>query len=232
MRKIAGHCRTPTLHERQICEFKGSQLNNDRIFEVPDIRLLAIFPHMKKSFDSEEAQRLWTNNIVLPSIYRHVDSNVRQHLPTSYRLLRLNSEAKKVELGIDIGDTPLCVSFRSDSLEGIWADIVSKTREKQFEEFSGAFLVALGQWHPTATINKSVEGAWKTLIDSYWGLDMDMNYIPTETFQVRMENEFRLERRVECEAASVVGEGDAPLMDDDAGADSGDDSESVSSAEE
>jgi hypothetical protein len=187
---------------------------------------------MKKSFDNEEVQRLWTNNIVLPSIYRHVDSNARQHLPTSYRLLRLNSEAKKVELGLDIGDTPLCVSFRSDSLEGIWADIVSKTREKEFEEFSGTFLVALGQWHPTATINKSVEGAWKTFIDSYWGLEMDMNYIPTETFQVRMENEFRLERRVESEVASVVGERGAPLIDDDARPDSGDDLESVSSSEE
>ena len=151
---------------------------------------------------------------------------------TSYRILRLNSEAKKVELGLDICDTPMCVSFRSESLEGIWADIVSKTREKEFEEFSGTFLVALGQWHPTATINKSVEGAWKTLIDSYWGLEMDMNYIPTETFQVRMENEFRLERRVESEAASVVGERHAPLIDDDAGADSGDDLESVSSSEE
>ena len=75
MRKIADHCKTPTLHEGQICEFKGSQLNNDRYFEVPDIRLLVVFPHMKKSFDNEEVQRLWTNNIVLPSIYRHVDSN-------------------------------------------------------------------------------------------------------------------------------------------------------------
>jgi hypothetical protein len=117
-------------------------------------------------------------------------------------------------------------------LEGIWADIVSKTREKEFEEFSGTFLVALGQWHPTAIINKSVEGAWKTLVDSWWGLEMDMNDIPTETFQVRMENEFRLERRVESEAASVVKERDAPLMDDDAEADSGDDSDSVSSSEE
>ncbi|KFY11344.1 hypothetical protein V491_07242, partial [Pseudogymnoascus sp. VKM F-3775] len=152
--------------------------------EAPEIRLLVVFPHMKKSLDSEEVQRRWTDDIVLPSIYRHVGGNARQHLPTSYRLLRLDSEVKKVELGLDIGDTPLCVSFRSDSLEGVWADIVSKTKENGFEEFSDTFLVALGQWHPTATINNSVEGAWTSLVDTWWDLEMDMNYIPTETFEL------------------------------------------------
>ncbi|KFY67887.1 hypothetical protein V496_01352 [Pseudogymnoascus sp. VKM F-4515 (FW-2607)] len=122
-------------------------------------------------------QRIWTDDIVLPSIYRHVGSNARQHLPISYRLLRLDSEVNRAELGLSSGDTSLCVSFRSDSLEGIWADI----------------------WNPTATINKSAEGAWKTLIDSWWGLEMDMNYIPTETFQLGVsviieEDEAGLER--------------------------------------
>ena len=101
MRKIADHCKTPTLHKGQICEFKGSQWSDERTYSVPDIRLLVVFPHMKKSFHSEEVtkegskevQRIWTDKIVLPSIYRHVYSSVRQHLPTSYKLLRLNSEA-------------------------------------------------------------------------------------------------------------------------------------------
>ena len=46
------------------------------------------------------------------------------------RLLRLNSQVNKAELRLRVGDTPLCVSFRSDSLEGIWPDIVRKTKEK------------------------------------------------------------------------------------------------------
>ena len=37
-----------------------------------------------------------------------------------------------------------------------------------------------------------------------------MNYIPTETFEVRMESQFRLEPRVESEAAGGVGERDPP----------------------
>ncbi len=97
MRKIADHCNTPMLHEGQICEFKGSQLNNDRFFEVPEIRILVVFPHMKKSFDSEDVQRLWTNNIVLPSIYRHVDGNVRQHLPTCLLNNAVYAVAKNAE---------------------------------------------------------------------------------------------------------------------------------------
>lgn len=66
--KIANYCNTPTLHEWQICEFKGSQMSNEMCSDVPDIRLLVVFPHMKKSFDSEEVQRLWTDKIVLPSV--------------------------------------------------------------------------------------------------------------------------------------------------------------------
>jgi hypothetical protein len=210
MRKIADHCKTPTLHKGQICEFKGSQWSNERAYLVPDIRLLVVFPHMKKSFHSEEVskegseegneesskevQRIWTDKIVLPSIYRHVGSSVAQHLPTSYELLRLNSEVKRKELGLNVDDTPLCFTFRPDSLDGLWEDIVRKAKQDDFKEFSGAFLVAIGQWHPTATFNESVEGAWKTLADR-WDMEMDMNYIPTETFEVRTESEFRLAPR-------------------------------------
>ncbi|KFY00902.1 hypothetical protein O988_03047 [Pseudogymnoascus sp. VKM F-3808] len=162
MRKIADHCKTPALHKGQICEFKGSQGSNEEFSDPPGIRLLVVFPHMKKSFDSEEVQRRWTDEIVIPSINRH--------------------SGEEKQLGLDVGDTPLCVSFRSDSLEGPWADIMSKTQEKGFEEFAGAFLVALGQWHPTFTIGNSIEGAWSSLV-SHWDREMDMSYIPTETFE-------------------------------------------------
>lgn len=69
--------------------------------------------------------------------------SAQQYLPTSYKLLRLNSQAKREELGLDVGDEPLCVSFGSDSLESLWADIVRKTKEDGLEEFSDAFLVAV-----------------------------------------------------------------------------------------
>lgn len=121
-----------------------------------------------------------------------MDSSVRQYLPANYELLRLNSQAKRIELGLGVADTPLCVAFRSDNLQGVWADIVSKTQQKGFEEFRGAFLVALGQWHPTATLDKSMEGAWKSLVSRWWDLEMDMNYIPVETFEVRVESQYSL----------------------------------------
>ncbi|KFX97528.1 hypothetical protein V490_02754 [Pseudogymnoascus sp. VKM F-3557] len=191
MRKIADHCKIPTLHKGQICEFKGSERSNEEFSDIPEIRLLVVFPHMKKSFDSEEVQKRWTDETVLPSIYRHVISGIRQYLPTSYQLLRLNSQVKRMELGLDVRDTPSCVSFRSDSLERTWTDIMSKAQESGFEEFAGAFLVALGQWHPTYTIGNSTEEAWRSL-GSAWDTEMDMTYIPAETFEVRMESQFRL----------------------------------------
>jgi hypothetical protein len=145
-----------------------------------------------ESFDRKKIQRIWTDKIVLPSIYRHVDSDIAQYLPTSYRLLRLDSEAARIEGFRDVGDTPKCVAFRPNSLEGIWDEIVYRTQQEGFEEFRGAFLVALGHWHPTATFNTSREGAWKTLAERFWDPEMDMGYIPTETFEVRIESEFRL----------------------------------------
>ena len=191
MRKIADHCNNKLPHELQICEFKGSSMSNEQLSDAPNIRLLVVFPHMTKSFDSEEMQTSWTNDIVIPSIFHHVCSNIRQYIPTNYKLLRLNSEAKRVELGLDVGDTPLCFNFRSDNLDGIWAEIVSKTQQDGFEQFRGAFLVALGQWHPTATLNESVEGAWKSLTNQ-WDWEMDMDYIPADTLEVRMESQFGL----------------------------------------
>lgn len=60
--KIAGYCNTDPLAEEQICELKGFP------HTVPQTRLLVVFPHMKKSFDSEEIQEIWTDKIVIPSI--------------------------------------------------------------------------------------------------------------------------------------------------------------------
>ena len=45
--------------------------------------------------------------------------------------------------------------------------VVRKTTENGFEEFSDTFVVALRQWHPTATINKSVEGSWTSFVDTW-----------------------------------------------------------------
>ncbi|PMD26082.1 hypothetical protein NA56DRAFT_335854 [Hyaloscypha hepaticicola] len=81
MRKIADHCNTTTLRKGQICEFKGSSISHHEEFShAPDIRLLVVFPHMNQSFDSEEVQRIWTDDIVVPSVSRHVDSSVGRHL--------------------------------------------------------------------------------------------------------------------------------------------------------
>ncbi len=119
MRKIAGHFDTISLHEGQICEFRGSRMSNEEFSAAPSIRLLVVFPHMNKSFGSEEIQRIWTDDIVIPSVCRHVRSNERQHLPSSYKLLRPNSQVRRTELGLGVGGAPLCVAFRPDNLEAL-----------------------------------------------------------------------------------------------------------------
>jgi hypothetical protein len=142
-----------------------------------NIRLLVVFPHMKKSVYDGEVQRIWTDDIVLLSIKRHVLCG--SDYPSSYLMLRLNSQA--------IGNIPASYYLQRPQLKHIWADIVEKTQQEEFQEFRGAFLVvALGQREPALTRGKSIEGTWKSLT-CVWDLEMDMEYIPTETWEVLME---------------------------------------------
>jgi hypothetical protein len=207
LNKISDHCETNYglrsenpglpfgLEAGQILDFQGSLRSSEFSSEIPEIRLLVIFPHMKGSIKSMEMQKIWTDQIVLPPIYRHISPPGRQRLPLSYESLRLNSRAPRVEMGLDVGDAPACYRLSSSLLPAIWADIVAKTQQKGFEEFRGAFLVALGYWHPNATLDESpegpTEGAWKQLT-MLWASQMDMEYIPAETFEVRMASEFGL----------------------------------------
>jgi hypothetical protein len=88
-------------------------------------------------------------------------------------------------MGVKVRGMPVCFAFRSDNFDGIWADIVAKTQQEGFEAFRGAFLVALGEWGPLSTIDESMEGTLDRLTRQ-WDWEIDMNYIPTETFEVRM----------------------------------------------
>jgi hypothetical protein len=141
-----------------------------------NIRLLVVFPHMKKSVYNGEVQRIWTDDIVLPSIKRHVLCS--SDYPSSYLMLRLNSQA--------VGDTPASYYLQQPQLKHNWADIVEKTQQEEFQEFRGAFLVTLGQWESALTRGKSIEGTWKSLT-CVWDLEMDMEYLPAETLEVLME---------------------------------------------
>lgn len=106
---VADYCKTPTLHRRQIYEFKASSRNHGYASTIPDIRLLVVFPHMIWSFHNKEvsdedsekdsengivevskmAQKIWTDDILLPSIYRHMRTVDLKYLPASYELLQL-----------------------------------------------------------------------------------------------------------------------------------------------
>jgi hypothetical protein len=50
---IRNQCETPTLRERQFLDLKTAS--------GVGIRLLVVFPNMKKSIKSEEMQKLWTD---------------------------------------------------------------------------------------------------------------------------------------------------------------------------
>jgi hypothetical protein len=156
---------------------------------APDFRLLVVFPNMKH-FGNEEVQKIWTDDIVLPSMFRCIPSTKPNYIPRSYEMLRLNSQVQRVELGLDVGDALECVLIYSDNLHQIWEDIEIKTQRPGFEQFRGAFVVAFGKWDPPSTLSHSMEGAWKSATDGFWGREIDTNYIPTETWEVRIQTQF------------------------------------------
>jgi hypothetical protein len=90
MRKISDHCNNKQPHKLQICEFRGSSASDEDYSHAPNIRLLVVFLHMK-SFKSKDMQRVWTDDIVLLSIYQHLGSDDRRYIPRGYKSLRLNS---------------------------------------------------------------------------------------------------------------------------------------------
>jgi hypothetical protein len=77
-------------------------------------------------------------------------------------------------------------------LQGVWEDIVEKTQQEGFAEFrGGVFLVALAQSEPDVTKEESIEDTWR-LLTGIWDWEMDIDYIPAETLEVRMESQFGL----------------------------------------
>ena len=91
----------------------------------------------------------------------------------NYKVIRINSKAKRIELEAigyddsDVEDIPYNCSFRLENLDGIWTDVLSKIEEGSYSEFRGAFLVILGTFHPLYTISTAPEMAWKELADRW-----------------------------------------------------------------
>jgi hypothetical protein len=118
LNKIPNHCETNyglraetpglpfVLKEGQILDFQGSSRSNEISSEIPDIRLLVIFPHMKGSIKSIEMQKTWTDQIFLPPIFRHIGAAGWQRLPFCYATIRLRSQVPREEMRLDVGDAP------------------------------------------------------------------------------------------------------------------------------
>ena len=160
LRKISDHCRDHhgiknpppreeipiMLREEQILDFQGSPSSSEYAMAIPDIRILVVFPHMKAPFQSEEVRRMWTDDIVVPSILPYVHHRAQRKLRmTRYEILRLASEPEQeFKMGVKVRGTPVCFAFKSDNFDGIWADIVAKTQQEEFEAFEVLFSLRFG----------------------------------------------------------------------------------------
>ncbi|KFY20586.1 hypothetical protein V491_03602 [Pseudogymnoascus sp. VKM F-3775] len=129
------------------------------------------------------------------------------------------------------GVTHNCELF-SDVPDEMERHIVRKTKENGFEEFPDTFLVALWQWHPTATINKSVEGSWTLFVDTWWGVEMEWVIFLLRRMRLGWKASLDWSSRSNPRRQALLEKENRLRTDDDAGADSGDGSESVSSSEE
>lgn len=96
----------------------------------------------KKDNIKHEILCIWTDDILLPAIARHVDSDVGQHMPSSWRQARLNSEARFREAYVQDKDAKLFqmlyYPLQAVELEVIWDDIQHRLKEPEYAIYRGA----------------------------------------------------------------------------------------------
>ena len=101
------------------------------------------FPGQKDDVKHKLLQ-VWTDEILLPAIARHVSSDDGQHMPSSWRQARLNAEARFREANTRSKGASLHqmlhYALQPGVLDTIWRDIQQRLEEPEYALYRGAHL--------------------------------------------------------------------------------------------
>ena len=119
---------------------------------APTFSTFMVFPRAEKSNAyhggfgkcTEELMRKWTDEVMIPSVdgvFRGDRSRIAG--ATSHELIKLNSQAARVEGLRNVPDTPITVQVRCEELKALCDNIVRIAAEKRLTEFQDMFLVVV-----------------------------------------------------------------------------------------
>jgi hypothetical protein len=164
----------------QLYEFGGPQRYHeaDGVAWPRDERLLLVFPYLEEDILEEARLQKWMEQVVIPAIFESLSAATLPHFHhTSMRLIRLNSQAARVEGMKDVPDTQLDFYLQPEELELAWQEIQTHSERAGFEVFRGVRPVILGQYSPLRFHGGSPHAAFQELMQE-WDHTMRMEYIP------------------------------------------------------
>lgn len=162
-----------------------------RLIGLEDVSLYLLFPRLYR----EEQQscrlrdcdfKLWTDEILLPAIYRHYSSSHVQHYPSSFDHSRYNATARGVEgRSQRIDATPreqqLMQFLPPDSLHSIWESILQAVQGPGFQHFRDVTIFLQAKNLKTLTKDSTWE-LMMTRFQKHWNSVVVFQYITPNFF--------------------------------------------------
>jgi hypothetical protein len=185
----------------QLYEFGGPQPYHDPYGSPPsrDVRLLLVFPYLKEDIFEKAILRKWMDKVVIPAIETSLPTDVLQYFNHhSVKMIRLNSQAARVEGMRDVPDTYLDIYLRPHYLQSIWEEICRKTKTPEFEEFRGVSPVIFADLSPSVSYDVSPQEAFQKLLKR-WSHNVDMQHIPRDGFYI----DFVMESDIDTTEADI-----------------------------
>lgn len=161
-----------------------------------EVRLLLVFPYLEDEFFEEARLRKWMDRVVIPAISQSIPGSTYQYFRhSSVEMIRLNSQAARVEGMRDVPDTELDFRLQPEELESAWKEIQCKSETPGFEEFRGVRPVIWANYYPLNIYGNSPEAAFQQFLKS-WNSIMRMQHIPRDSFYIEFDTDGRLHPEV------------------------------------
>jgi hypothetical protein len=138
----------------------------------PEISLYIMFPGLfsddrPSTHLTQDQMRQWTDNILLPAIYKYLPSSVKQHLPSSYdhsyhaSLAKGKEQRAKGSRAYQSRIQLLSYQLKPEYLSDIWSRILELVETPDLQHFRGIQLFLNGKNLKLATQERTLEATCK-----------------------------------------------------------------------
>jgi hypothetical protein len=179
-------------HTRQVSLHKIPHYRLGRLIGHGDVDVYIFFPQQwspdkptnfpgKEAGEKHGVLRKWTDDILLPSIARWVDSDTGQHLPASWQnaLLQAQAHNRETHALFDKSESSyhqLHFPLQPQILHNIWLSILDKVEQPGYRHYQGAQLFFSSKGSKLIYKSQTLSGAWQKLSEQL-EYSMDFTYI-------------------------------------------------------